>query len=286
MARALIVGGDGLIGGMLVRSFSAHGWEVIATTRRRSAASSNIHLDLSDPQAPGAPLPAADVAIFAAAMTGFADCRAAPERARAVNVDVPVALAERLARLGTRSVLISSNAVFDGSRPRQSADTPPAPTSLYGALKVDAERGFLALSTGSVVRLTKVLDPNHALFTRWRVALMRNERIGAFSDLRLAPIALSDVETAILTAATGGGILQVSASEDMTYYAAALHLARALGKPETSVAKQSSVDAGIPEGDRPLYTSLDSTELATRTGWTPPLPQDVITSVFVGSRGT
>lgn len=283
MAKVLIVGGDGLIGGMLVRGFAARGWEIVDTTRRPSASmNSTVYLDLADPDARRAPLPAADVAIFAAAMSRFADCRASPALARAVNTDVPVALAERLARQGTRSILISTSAVFDGSRPRVSADAPPAPTSLYGTLKAKAECGFLALSDlGGIVRLTKVLDPSHLLFTRWRSALVRNERIGAFADLRLAPITLADVETAVLTVADGGKILQVSALGDLSYYEAAVHLARALGKPATLVDSLSAADAGIPESDRPLYTSLDTAELAFRTSWEPPHPLDVIESVFV-----
>lgn len=269
---------------MLVRRFAACGWDVVATTRRAAGpAGRSLRLDLADPSARWAPLPPADVAVFAAAMTGFADCRASPDLARRVNVDAPIALADRLARQGTRSVLISTNAVFDGARPRQAADAPTRPASLYGALKADAERGFLALGElGAVVRLTKVLDPGHVLFSRWRDALKRNQRIGAFSDLRLAPIALSDVETAVMAAVKGGGILQVSGLEDVSYHAAAVCLAQALCRPAALVEAQSAAKAGIPDSDRPLHTTLDATELAARAPWTPPRPYDVIASVFAG----
>ena len=280
MARALIVGGDGLIGGMLVRRLAARGWDVVATTRRAPGPGS-IALDLGSATAAEAPLPRVDVAIFAAAMAGFAECRAAPDLARRVNVESPVALAGRLAGQGTRSVLISTNAVFDGSRPHQPADAPTRPASVYGSLKAEAERGFLALGEkGAVVRLTKVLDPAHALLTRWRDALVRNEPIGAFTDLHLAPIALEDVEAAIVAALGGGRIVQVSGRDDVSYHDAATCLARALGKPATLVAAQSAAAAGIPESDRPRYTSLDASELAARTGWSPPSAYDVVTSVF------
>ena len=113
MRRVLVVGGDGLIGGMLVRGFKERGWPVVATTRRASAPGT-VYLDLGDSEAARAPLPPVDLAIFAAAMAGFNLCREAPDLARRVNVDAPVALAERLAREGTRCVLVSTNAVFDG----------------------------------------------------------------------------------------------------------------------------------------------------------------------------
>ena len=284
MPKVMIVGGDGLIGSMLVRSFARRGWEVVSTSRRAGAGASTVRLDLGDPEAGSAALPSADVAVFAAAMARFADCRAAPDLARAVNVDGPVSLAERFARGGTRSVLISTSAVFDGSRPRVPAEAPPSPTSLYGALKAEAEAGFLRLDgRGAVVRLTKVLDVNHGLFTSWRDALGRGEPVGAFADLRLAPISLADVETAVLAAAEGGRILQVSASRDVSYHEAAIRLAEALGRPPTLVTPQSAAEAGIPPGDRPAHTSLDGGELASRTAWTPPEPADVIKATFVGS---
>ena len=203
MPKVLIIGQDGLIGSMMMRAFAARGWTIMGTTRRPDPAGRAIALDLADANsARTMPLPEADVVLLAAAMARFAECRAAPERARAVNVEAPLAIAERFAARGARSVLISTSAVFDGSRARVPAKSPTRPASDYGRLKAEAEQGILALGPwGAVVRLTKVLHAGHALFAGWRDALRRGEPIEAFADLSFAPIAATDVETGIMAAA-------------------------------------------------------------------------------------
>src|SRR5439155_336892 len=132
---------------------------------------------------------------------------------------------------GARVVLISTSAVYDGRSPNVPASRLPCPVTDYGRLKAEAEARFLSLGrAASVVRLTKVLEPNDPLIGGWITALASNGTVTAYSDLGLAPISMGETVAALLAvaAAREGGIYQVSAANDIRYVEVARHLARRL----------------------------------------------------------
>lgn len=280
----LIIGINSAIGQAFAKALVERGDIVHGTTRREPAISSypSVFLDLAAPDAMRTALPAADVAVFCAAMARFADCRAEPGRAHHVNVEAPVALARRLLDRGTRVVLLSTGAVFDGRRPRRHADEPTCPTSAYGRLKVEAEAQFLALgSAASVLRLSKVLTPQLPLFSGWLSAFSQNQRVQAFTDLHFCPLPMADVVGALLALISdGGGIYQASGSDDIAYSEAARHLARRNGADPRLVDPRCAADHGIPSEEILRYTSLDTCRLSALTGFNPPSPFAVLNSVF------
>jgi dTDP-4-dehydrorhamnose reductase len=282
--KAIIVGIDGLLGSALGQAIRATGGEVHGTSRRPDSAARGVrHLDLANSLATEAELPAADVVFFCAAMAKFADCRANPTLARQINVLTPAGLAQRLAGRGTRVVLLSTSAVYDGRAANVAANTPPCPVTDYGRLKAEAETKFLALGkAATVVRLTKVLEPRQATFVRWIETLVRDEPIAAFSDLGLAPISLAFAIGALLAAAADlqGGIYQASANGDISYADAAGHIARSLGADPASVIAERGADRGIPAEQLTLFSSLDASRLAALTGEPAPDPYAVIDEVF------
>ena len=74
--KALIVGGDGIIGSALTKALVSRGDTVCKTTRRSALAERNAtQLDLASFDVDALRLPEADVAFFCAAITGFAACR-------------------------------------------------------------------------------------------------------------------------------------------------------------------------------------------------------------------
>ncbi|MGE4527385.1 MAG: sugar nucleotide-binding protein [Rhodospirillaceae bacterium] len=275
--RALIVGIDGTIGALLAQRLAGKGWSVAGTSRR--AGSRAIALDLAADDAAVMDLPAVDVAFFCAAMARFADCRERPELTHRVNVSTPVALATRLAAAGTRVVLLSTSAVFDGSRPFSPADRPVCPASAYGAQKAEAEAGFLALGArAAVLRLTKVIHPGFSLFAGWLDRLRRGEAIRAFTDLTVAPLLPEHVTDALEAVAldAGGGIYQVSGARDIPYFEAAAWLARHVGANATLVEAGTTAEAGLPAGEVLAFTSLDCARLTALSGFVPPEPEAVL----------
>jgi len=262
--RALVIGVDGGIGAALATALAAVGWEVAGTSRRPGA---RIPLDL-EALPDRLDLPRADACFLCAAMTRQADCRVQPDRSRRINVEAPARIAEAVVRTGGYVVLLSSNAVFDGSLPCRAADNPPCPANTYGRQKADAEAAVLALPDTAVLRLTKVLTPALPLFRGWIDGLRAGRPVDAFADMVLAPVALPDATAALMTmaAARAPGIFQASAVADIAYADAARHLARRLGVTQALVHEVRAEVAGIPAAERPAATSLDAGRLAGLTG--------------------
>jgi dTDP-4-dehydrorhamnose reductase len=284
--RALIIGIDSAIGQGLAEVLVQRGDGVSGTTRRRGEAQgeSRFLLDLEAQAATRTALPAADIVVFCAARSRFAECRADPGSARRVNVEAPLALAHRFVAAGSRVLLLSTSAVFDGGRPHRRAEDPTGAASLYGRLKAEAEAGFLALGVAaSVLRLTKLVTVQVPLFAGWIAALGQSRRVRAFADLRFCPVAMDDVTDALLAAIddAGGGIYQVSASDDIAYAEAARHLACRIGADPDLVEAAQARDHGIPPEEILAHTSLDTARLSALTGFRPPSPFAVLDAVFV-----
>lgn len=283
----LVVGADGAVAAGLCRRLDAAGTPYVATTRRKNeagdeaGAGKRVHLDLADVD--GAPtLPPAEVAFLCAAVTGYAVCRENPGRTWRVNVEGTVALARRLRERGCRVVYLSTAAVFDGRAPHRAATEGTCPNTEYGRSKAAAEAALLAMGGGvAVVRLTKVIPPDFPLFGGWIEALGRGEGITPFVDMGLAPVAVDRVADALVLIAQSGedGLFQISAERDITYLDAALRIADSLGAPRSLVHPVRAGERGVPEAERPLYTSLDGSRLEDVTGWRQPDPLAAVDGV-------
>lgn len=272
--KILIVGADGLVGRALFEAAAGHGFIVTGTTRCRDQPDL-LHCDLEDHSLHDIALPAADVAFFCAAVAGFAECRNDAARARQINVTAPRLLAEKLVAQGTRVVTLSSSSVFDWSQPHVAADKAPCPVSVYGRLKAENEAAFLAFGeAATVVRFAKVLTPQTRLFAGWLDALRRKRPVTAFSDLRMAPVALDDAVTLLLAVAATdtSGIYQYSASHDISYLDAARHIAAALGAAPFLVAEARAAENGIPPEEITTFSSMESSRAERLLGATAPDP--------------
>lgn len=184
--KVLVTGGFGLVGAQTVRRLAADGHQVVATDlgtkpHRRAAAQLPAGVaarwaDLTDPDAVAMLVAQVEptviihlAAVIPPVIYGI------PDLARRVNVDATVALlraAEACAR-PPRFVQASSNAVHGARNPHRhtellSADSPVAPSDLYGAHKAEAEQHVRLSSLDWVIlRLGGVMsaDPGAMPFT-------------------------------------------------------------------------------------------------------------------------
>ena len=263
--RALIVGGDSGIGKALSHALLERNWRVSSTSRHPDGRQGFHYLDLETLNGLEN-LPSCDHLFLCAAMTKISSCREAPGRARKINVEAPVEVIRDASSRGAHAIFLSTSAVFDGAVPRQRSEALPAPSSEYGSLKADAERILLStFPENAVLRLTKVLVPGATVLSSWAHSLKRGEKISAFYDMFMAPITPDDVVDPLIAMAVQKtrGIVQTSASEDISYFDAAQYLAQSLDVDWSLVSGCSAVDAGIPAGERPRYTSLDTERLNT-----------------------
>ena len=276
----LVVGADGVIGSAVAAELESRQVPVVRTSRRGTAGS--IPLDLSRPATWDVPA-RFSAAVLCAAVSGTEQCRAHPQTARAVNVDATVALARRLTRAGHRVVFLSSNLVFDGTRARTPADAPRCPRTVYGHMKAEAEEAILTLGElATVVRLTKVLHGGMHLLTNWRAALARGQPIRPFADLPVAPVSLAFASAVIAAVSIDGrgGIVQASATHDVTYAELARHVATAGGFSGDLVRPVAAAASGIPLEHVPMHATLDGTLLEERFGFAAPDPLAAVETAF------
>ena len=279
--RCLIVGADGSFGGPLSLALGRLGHEVIATTRRRTPAGRDrLYLDLGEPLPD---LPKVDVAVICAAMARFEECWRTPELAYRVNVAAPLELSRSLTRAGSRVILLSTSAVFDGNSPHVKENERPSPRSAYGRFKAEAEARLLELGSAvSVLRLTKVLRPGTGLLSQWIARLGEGERVRAFDDHRFCPLQMADVIDAVIAVIESkeGAIFHVSGGADVSYFDAARFLARRIGVAEDRVEAVHAVENGLDVRELLPFSSLATERLSQLTGFAPPEPFDVLRQVY------
>src|SRR5882672_3218186 len=154
--RVLLTGASGFLGSAVRDELVARGHEVLAAGRRPGAGRA---VDLSQRGAAARLVDelAPDAVLHAAAMADIAPCAADPALARRVNAEAPAELAAACARRGARLLHVSTDQVFDGSRPGWREEDQPAPLHEYGASKLAGERGVLAACPGTLVVRTALL---------------------------------------------------------------------------------------------------------------------------------
>jgi dTDP-4-dehydrorhamnose reductase len=100
-----------------------------------------------------------EVVVHTAAWTDVDGCARDPALARRRNADAVQTLAEATATRGIDLIHISTNEVFDGTRPRDRGylpDDAPTPANPYGASKLAGEQAASAAYQGTAARLTIV----------------------------------------------------------------------------------------------------------------------------------
>lgn len=284
----LIIGGDSTIGLALKKRLRIEGFTVTATTRRHQSYhdSSVVYLDLSNP----ASLVSIqglcfDVVVFCASIASVKECEDDPEQTSLINVDVTMKLLRILGDSGSHLIFLSTNMVFDGSKPCVPPCEKPNPNTEYGRQKAIVESRLLSeFPHSSVIRLTKVLHSKLPLFTDWLDRLRAGLCIYPYANKLMAPISLHlAIETLLcLVMHKLCGIFQVSSIYDVSYADAAFELA------ELSTADSNLVRPVNLSFDRPVdgsaspptaYASLEFSS-AFASIYPPPEPLQVIRSVF------
>jgi dTDP-4-dehydrorhamnose reductase len=280
--RILIVGGESKLGRALADAHRAGGDHVETTSRHPRAG--QVALDLAtvadDWCVPGE----FDAAYLCAAVTSLHTCETDPRGAERINVEGTLAVARALQRRGVFVVFPSTNLVFDGTRPDIPPESVPSPRCEYGRQKMAVENALRSSSTpAAIVRLTKVIEPAHPLFTGWITELKRQQPVSVFTDYRAAPLALAEVVAALvaITTAQAAGLHHLSACADLSYVDIARHFAAELGASPHLVTGFLRPASAIPS---PLHTTLERSEWQKNAGWQRPRPLRSFSACLAGGR--
>jgi len=278
--KILVFGAGGQLGLELQRAAPPAGFAVVGLTRAEA--------DLGDPAAAGALAAAvggADVAaaINAAAYTAVDRAESEPEAAFAVNRDGPERLARACAAAGVPLLHVSTDYVFDGTKPAPYAeDDPVHPLGVYGASKAAGEDAVrAACDRHLIVRTAWVYSPFRANFvkTMLRVGAERPV-LRVVDDQRGSPTAAADLAAALLAMAaqavqdrfSGWGTYHVCGAGETTWcgFARAIFAeAAAHGGPAPSVEAIATADYPTP-ARRPANSVLDTGKARAAFGIAPP----------------
>ena len=279
----LVVGGDSLVGGGLLRALERRGHTPLASTRRRDTIGARrIYLDFES-EAPFR-LPAGiDYVFMVAAATNYERCERDP-LAHRINVELIPRLVASLLEQGVFVTFISTNSVFGGDRPWPHEDDPHAPGIAYSRQKAEAERIIRADAVRlgaagrlNIVRLTKILSRDTPPLPNWFAAWERGEVVEPFSDLTFAPMSVRFVGEALATIGEKrvSGNLHLSGAENVSYVELAGHLAQKLELNPRLIVPTTAEEKRVNIPFKPRYSGLGMLRTTQLTGVLPQSIADV-----------
>ena len=216
-----------------------------------------------------------DVVVSAAAYTAVDKAESEPDLAFSINARGAGAVAKAAERLGVPAIHLSTDYVFDGSKPAPYVESDvPNPIGVYGASKLAGENAVLEASPNSVVlRTAWVYSPFNANFvkTMLRLAADRDE-VGVVADQYGSPTSALDIADAILAVAANlvesdnralRGVFHMTGQGEGSWATFAEHIfaaSAAAGGASASVRHILTADYPTP-ARRPANSRLDSSKL-------------------------
>ena len=280
----LVVGGDSLVGGGLLRALVRRGHKVLTSTRRRDTLDEKrVYLDFES-DAPFRVPPGIDYVYIVAAATNYERCEKDPLAYR-INVELIPRLVASLLEQGVFVTFISTNSVFGGERPWPGEDDPHAPGIAYAKQKDEAEqviradvRRLKAEDRFNIVRLTKIMDENTSPLPNWFAAWARGEAVQPFADLIFAPMSVRFVGEALATIGEKlqPGHLHLSGAENVSYVDLAVKLAGVAGVDVRLIEPTTSEKKGIHIPFKPRYSGIGMQKTSALTGLQPQAIDDVV----------
>ncbi|MGE4371726.1 MAG: dTDP-4-dehydrorhamnose reductase [Xanthobacter sp.] len=189
-------------GGQVGREISA----LARTQGHKLTALDHAALDITDPAAVARAIETSqpDVLINAAAYTAVDKAESEPERAARINAIAPGLIAERCAHARIPLLHISTDYVFDGTKPTAYVESDRiAPIGVYGRTKAAGEAAVRAAMERHIILRTAWVYGQHGhnfLKTMLRLAGER-DRLTVVADQRGCPTATADISMALLAAA-------------------------------------------------------------------------------------
>jgi dTDP-4-dehydrorhamnose reductase len=237
-------------------------------------------LDLADPSAVESVLRGLkpDAVVSAAAYTAVDKAETETDLAMQVNGAAAGAIAAAAAALGVPVVHLSTDYVFDGTKPAPYVETDPvAPVSVYGRSKLAGEQAVAAAQPDHAILRTSwvyAAEGKNFLRTMLRLAADRPE-LSVVADQRGAPSYAPDIAAAVVQIARNlvaepgrpdlRGVFHMSGGGETTWAGFAEEIFRqsaARGGPSAVVRPIATADYPTPAA-RPANSRLDCGKLRT-----------------------
>jgi len=273
--RVVVTGREGQVARSLIERGSATGHVVVPLGRPA--------LDLAgDPDAIVEAIEGArpDVVVSAAAYTAVDKAESEPDLAFAVNERGAGAVARAARTLGVPLVHLSTDYVFDGTKPSPySEEDEAAPTGVYGASKLAGEKAVVAESANSaILRTAWVYSPFGANFVKTMLRLAGDrEEVGVVADQHGNPTSALDIAEGVLAVAANllgnpdpalRGVFHMTAAGEASWadFAETIFaVSAARGGPTARVKRIATADYPTP-AKRPANSRLDCAKLERSHG--------------------
>ena len=262
--RILVVGGTGLVGNALLRTWTLQGAEVSAATYHcHPAAGAFLQLDMQDESGVRALLAKHRPSLVAVpAANPYVDfCETHPVETRRVNVAGTLNVARACRELGARMIFFSSDYVFDGVQGSYTEEDAPSPINEYGRQKAEAEAGVLAADARNLVLRTSGAygwqwEPKNFVL-QIKTKLAAGQPMTVAEDLRYNPTYVENLAeiTAALAAKGASGIFHCVGAEEIARYDFAVRVARAFKLDESLLQPVPAARLNSPT-PRPKQSSL------------------------------
>jgi dTDP-4-dehydrorhamnose reductase len=268
----VVTGASGLLGATLLRSAVALGWETVGLCHEhviRSPQIKTVSVDLTD-EIPTRKL-LSDLRprfiLHCAAATNVDWCEENPKQAEAINVRASASLAESAARLNSRFIYISTDAVFDGNKGDYIETDEPAPLNVYARSKLAGERQALKRNPSSTIVRVNIYGwnaQNKLSLAEWVLtSLEQGKRISGFTDVLFTPILVNHLVAVLLEMLERdlSGIYHVSGSEKISKFEFARRVATTFELDPGLISPCLVKDLSL-KAIRPLDISLDTGRIA------------------------
>jgi dTDP-4-dehydrorhamnose reductase len=188
VARVVVTGAGGLLGGVVARSFAD------------AAAFDHATLDITDADAVHAAIERAqpELIVHCAAMTNVDACEEHPDEAFRINGEGSHNVASAASHVGAKIVAVSTDYVFDGSQGPYGEDAETDPIQVYGESKLTGEHAVReATERHFIVRSAWIYGPGGKNFLSKIPQLVEQEEISAVIDQIGSPTFAPDLAEAI-----------------------------------------------------------------------------------------
>ncbi|WP_380282309.1 SDR family oxidoreductase [Kitasatospora purpeofusca] len=226
--RILLLGASGFVGGGLW-SHLAPRHTVVGTYATRPVPGL-VRLDLRDERRLAAlAADGFDLVVHAAGLVPLEAAEADPALAHRLNVRPVEVLLDALRGSAAKLVLLSSDNVFDGTRPHYTEADPRSPVNVYGRTKVAAEDLLLAEGGHLVLRLPLVFG--RGPWANTFLARLAAPTTPARTDLVCAPVYLPSIGPALTRLWHHTGVVHYGGADVVTRFELMSRIQQALRLP-------------------------------------------------------
>lgn len=267
MKRLVITGASGFLGRYLARA-AVHSYDVLGTYFQHHVSipgAKLIQCDLTNPSLSTLRDFDPDYVFHCAGLPDVDVCETSPRKAERINKRMAGTVARFASETDAHLTHISTDAVFDGSRPWWSETDDPDPINVYGETKLAGEHLVRRHCDGASIVRTNFFGwnrPESSSLAEWMLKKLRaGESLPGFGDIYFTPLYAGDLARYLLDVSNMeySGTLHLAGTDRISKSAFATELADVFDLNQDLIEQISITDAGL-DAPRGNDLSLDSSK--------------------------